>query len=498
MTTRWVWIPVVGVLALAGCGGGVKQVGDPLKQGRSAMYAMADEETTASQSNLGAALRLFEQALRAQPDSSESRFWAAVCLVGLAGMDVSGVSASTAAHNEPGSGPGWSESGGGEGWIAPDPGDGTVPAAPHDHDGPVPPVEPPHRIGMIWNLRYAVANPFTLLAILAPAADIRMGLPGVLGFRGDDPEAHLATLARLDRADQLLTEVEADSAFSIALPDPDRDGATLRVELPEVHLFHAYLHTLRAEVALALAYVRDSGPRIPMAFAEDDLDGPDVWNPFRSLDKNGDGLLTPDEYLPGDPFLTLRDADYLRTARDAMLSAADHGEKGCAGVLARTDPSGYLINNVPPYREALQEMLESSIPLLRQAALGPVEVLVPRYEYLADAARGNAGRSEPCTRQGRTTFDLDPDPDDCIGWGPPTIIMRTVRINLAAWFQTPPADLKVFAPTIGLTSSGWPDFDRIKLPDPTFGGLFPDGIPSDDYLYGPVIPMPMMAGGDPE
>ncbi len=497
MNARLASLAAIVLIASVGCGGGSKQVGDPLTLGRSAMYEMASGDTIVAHGNLGTALRMFEQAMRAQPDSSEAKLWAAVCLVGLAGMDISGVVASPPTDVEPGSGPVWSEGGGGDGWIAPDPGDGTVPGAPPDHEGPVPPVEPPHRIGLIWNLRYAIANPFTLLNVLAPVADIRMGLPGVLGFWADDPQAHMDTLARLDRADQLLSEVEADADFSMTLPDPDRDGATLRVELPEVHLFHAYVHSLRAEVALALAYVRDAGPRIPMAFLEDAPDSPDAWNPFGSLDRNGDGLLTPDEYLPADPFLTLRSAAYLQNARDAMTSAADHGRKGCQGVLARTDPTGYLINNVSPYREAMQEMLDKSAPLLEQAAHGPVEVLVPRFEFPADAANGSGGRVEPCAREGRTTFDLDPDPGDCIGWGPPVIVMRTVRINLAAWFEAPPADLKAFAPTIGLTSEGWPAFDSIKLPDPTFAGLFPDGVSADDYLYGPVIPMPLAGSSRP-
>ncbi|NLI00174.1 MAG: hypothetical protein GX446_11875 [Chthonomonadales bacterium] len=479
-----------------GCGGGSGGSGDPLALGRSSMYAMASGSSVNSRTNLDSALRLFEATLRARPDSSEARLWAAVCLVGLSGMEVSGVAVSPPASANGVPGMAWESGQGGEGWPAPDPGDGTIPGAPPDHDGPVPPVEPPHRLGLLWNLRHAIANPFTLLTALAPVADIRMGFFGTLGFWGDDPQLHIETLKRLDRADALLTEVEADAGFSVSLPDPDGDAAFIRVELPEVHLFHAYVHSLRTEVALALAYVRDIGPRYPVALGSDDDSSPIAWNPFRDLDRNADGRLSADEYLPADPFLTLRSAQYLTLARKAMLAASDHGDAGCAGVLARTAPDGYLINNVPPYREALQEMQAVSIPLLRKAAVGPIELLAPHYEYAADVV-GAVDPPGPCLREGRTTFNLDPDPGDCLGWGPPTIVMRRVRLNLAAWFDAPPRDLKVLAPTIGLTPDGWLDFESITLPDPTFAGLFPDGVPPQDFLYGEAFPMPLMAGDLP-
>ena len=54
-----------------------------------------------------------------------------------------------------------------------------------------------------------------------------------------------------------------------------------------------------------------------------------------------------------------------------------------------------------------------------------------------------------------------------------------MTVDLAAWFAKPPADLKVFAPTLVLNPQGWPDPSKTIYPDPTFGGLFPDGIKTD-------------------
>jgi len=53
---------------------------------------------------------------------------------------------------------------------------------------------------------------------------------------------------------------------------------------------------------------------------------------------------------------------------------------------------------------------------------------------------------------------------------------ETLKVNIAAWFANPPADLKTLAPTLTLGSDGWPDSTKSVYPDKTFAGLFPDGI----------------------
>ncbi|MBM3495832.1 MAG: hypothetical protein FJX72_16140 [Armatimonadetes bacterium] len=491
MKTLLVWAAILAVIASVGCGGGGEPQGDSLTMGRSALFGMASGDQPATRSGLSSALSLLERAMAAQPDSSEARWWTAVCLVGMVGMDIGGETTVPPMPDDPTT-VDWGSSGSGssEGWVVPDPGDRDIPAAPPDHDGPVPPVEPPQRIGLVWNLRHAISNPYTYLTLLGPVADIRLGLVSVMGYPGDDAQARIATLARLDEADRLLTQVEADAGFSTTLPDPDADGATIKIGLPEVHLLHAYAHVLRAEVALSLAYVRDIGPLTLTAFAESRPDGDGLWDPFRMLDSNGDKQLTPNEYLPGDPFLTLRDAAYMQTAQSAILSSVRQAEAGCAGVLARTETDGYLINNASPYREALAEMRDTALPLLRQAATGPVEFQTPHYEVEPIDGTDPVGPA-PCAGDGRMTFELDPDPGDCYGWGTTRIVMRTIRINVAAWFASPPPDLKALAPTLGLASDGWLDPEKVSFPDLTFAGLFPDGIEPRDFFYGPMIPMPM-------
>jgi hypothetical protein len=491
-----------GLVASMGCGGGGATAGDPFAAGRSAIYGMAAGDAEPTRAGLGSALRLLERAMAAQPDSSEAKWWAAVCLVGLAGLDAGGVETAPGAPGDP-TPVAWGSGGAGsaDGSTVADPGDHDIPALPPDYDGSVPPVEPPYRIGLVWNLRHTIANPYTFLTLLAPLTDIRFGLVSLVGYPGDDPAARMAMLARLDEADRLLTQVEEDAGFMATLPDPERDGGSIVLDLAEVRLFHAYVNIRRAETALSLAYVRDIGPLWPGAVAADALDS-GVWNPYRGMDRNHDGFLTPEEYLPGNPFLTLRAASYLRAAQSAMSAAAELGRMGCEAVLARpastgsastgSADGGYLIENAPPYREALIEMRDAALPLIRQAAIGPVDVLTPHYEV--SPTDGTAPDGRPCAAAAGGTFELDPDPGDCYGWGEPRIVMRSVRLNLAAWFADPPGDLKTLAPTLGLGNDGWPDSAKVRFPDVTFAGLFPEGIKPEDWFYGPVVPMPMAAG----
>ena len=59
---------------------------------------------------------------------------------------------------------------------------------------------------------------------------------------------------------------------------------------------------------------------------------------------------------------------------------------------------------------------------------------------------------------------------------------EAVTIDLADWFAHPPTDLKKLAPTYVLNSIGYPNYSLTTYPDPTFGGLFPNGLPTDFNL----------------
>ncbi|BDI33611.1 hypothetical protein CCAX7_56620 [Capsulimonas corticalis] len=59
----------------------------------------------------------------------------------------------------------------------------------------------------------------------------------------------------------------------------------------------------------------------------------------------------------------------------------------------------------------------------------------------------------------------------------------TLKINLNAWFTNPPADLKAFLPTMKVTQSSGGNATLVTtpLPDHTFGGLLPAGVPSNTF-----------------
>ena len=215
-----------------------------------------------------------------------------------------------------------------------------------------------------------------------------------------------------------------------------------------------------------------------------------IFSP-RLLDKNEDGRLTPDEYLPPSPFLTLRDASLLTTVQKAMLAVAEKGEKGIAGVLERpAGDSRFLIPNTAEVAQALIEMRDHALPLIRQAAVGPVTLEIPVYEpyplpMLAEALKAAGSRSARLRAGNDALFRLRPlsgESDPPVS-GPlpppfdPPIRMQKVTIHLAAWFASPPPDLKAFAPTFVLDESGWPQPEQTLYPDETFGGLFPEGLP---------------------
>ncbi|HLJ55616.1 MAG TPA: hypothetical protein VKT77_11305, partial [Chthonomonadaceae bacterium] len=314
--------------------------------------------------------------------------------------------------------------------------------------------------------------------------------------------------------------VEADPNFSTTLPDPNRDGQQVTVGLPEVQLFDAYVNSLRVEVALSLAYVRDPGnehlipvdPPVPVngggppaIFASGGGSGsagsggvsggstgggtivPTVPpSPFASLDANHDGKLTPDEYLPPSPFLTLRDPALLTTAQKAMLATADQETKGINGVLARPADAVFLVSNTDAVRAVLTETRDKVVPLIQQAATGPVTIDVPRYGGPLAGAAGSGPVAVSGSDQGGV-FSVAPKPPVPSGGAgvailPIAFTTEPVTIDIAAWFKQPPADLKAFAPTYTLDANGFPDPSLTKYPDPTFGGLYPNGLPTDLML----------------
>src|SRR5262249_15935003 len=115
--------------------------------------------------------------------------------------------------------------------------------------------------GLIWNLDRSLSSPYTLLHLLSPLGDLRQGLIPFYGYPHDalDVSRRQKVLADLGTVQQNLQTVEADPNFTTTLPDPFRNNQKVSVGLPEVYLFDAYVNSLRAEIALSLAYNRDPG-----------------------------------------------------------------------------------------------------------------------------------------------------------------------------------------------------------------------------------------------
>lgn len=509
-------------LALWGCGGGSGSSGgntNSLVSGREALTNMASNVTPASPQNLQAALSLYQKALQQNPNSSEAHFGAAVSLMGSIAQQIDGgsmgaipmaVSRTKAAGKsvvtrDAGSSPGNP----GTGFVLPSPPtSGAVPPTPPNGTVVPRPIEPVHTLGLFWFLDRGLSNPSTLLNMLSPVTDLRLGLIPFYGYTNDalDVAHRQKMLTDLETVAQHLQTVEADSNFTITLPAPDQNGQAATIGLPEVYLFDAYVQSLRVSTALSLAYDRDPGlsgivppggttgggsgssgdvpsPPTPPIFVSGSGRAADI-SPYQALDKNGDGKLTPDEYLPASPFLTLRDASYFQTAQTAMGLVVDRESKGIMGVLARPATGSFLVPNSTDVAASLTNIRDNVLPLIQQATTGPVTLTVPRYVAypLALVNSGATTTVAPVISNDLYTAGTVATATTSAQNSLPAILTETVTVNIAAWFAHPPADLKVFAPTYTLNSVGYPDSNLTTYPDLTFGGLFPNGLPSDMRL----------------
>jgi hypothetical protein len=526
-----------------GCGGGGGEGTsdqNALVEGRSAMNALAAEQKPANSQTLQQTLDLFLKALQQDPGSSEAHFGAAVCLVGRLAEEVDGGATENPLPPAPPPAPGKPGEGSG-GTVSPpsppapptdpnatppsppappngraalavsDPVTGDVPPSPPGVPEPAP--LPRHRtLGLLWNLDNNLANPFMLLHMLAPITDLRLGFAAYYGYPHDNAARRQKILDGLNTVADHLAKVEADPNFSVTIPDVDAGGKTVTVGLPEVDMLDAYVQSLRAKVALSLAYVRDSGigwiP--PTANAPGPITIQDggtgssgsastgsgtvgsgstgggtgtLIQPLPiSLDKNSDGKLTPDEYLPPSPYLTLRDAKLLTTAQQAITAVVDRENKGIEGVLARPATGSFLIPNVAAVQKSLTQIRDKVLPLIQQAATGPFTIEVPRWNIYPLVPEWSNATKAVMSNRGDMVFASPGESGDGSSSGGGTGYMLqplTLKVNLAAWFANPPADLKVFAPTFTLNADGWPDLSKTLYPDKTFGGLFPDGSTVD-------------------
>jgi len=434
------------VLGASGCGGGgssgpaVPEGRDYLAEGRASLNAMASSDTVPEASRLHDARSLFELALAGRP-SPEAHLGAAVMAMGLVGLE-------PLDDQDPGP-PRPPDAAQAD--LPPDPPhEWTGPMQPHDLPpappdfGQPPTVKPPRvKIALLWRLLDGVRTPYAAFRMVEPVVHIRQGLTPQRTRGAAAVARRMAALERLDAILAHLDKVEQDAGFRITLPRGEYSVVPVAVELPEVLLFDSQVSALRAELAFSLAYVREAAG------------GP--TGPARALDRNSDGRLTPDEHLPPEPFLNLRDPALLAKARESMLRAADKGMEGVAGVLARPEDSRFLVPNIPAVRPALLELRDHALPTVRKAATQLVALRVPRPVLLLPNPNDS---------------DRPPPPPDWLG----DDLAVLVKLNLPAWFSSPPKSLRPLAPTYDLRP-GIPLRDRAVFPDATFAGLFPEGLP---------------------
>lgn len=206
------------------------------------------------------------------------------------------------------------------------------------------------------------------------------------------------------------------------------EGVEYAVCSEEASAYRALLRLTLAGAATAVAYSWDAG-----TFDWDRTPA--------EMDANGDGLLTPAEYLPGPPFLTLTDSAALAEAWSALSGAVSDAGAAAAGMLETVDPRQLLARageeEPIPWAEVAQ-----SLTALQLALLGPVMLPIP----YVDPATGSM-------KQVATLVDL------------------------RAFWANPPADLRGLLPTLRYreVSAGTFDVTVDSLPDKTLGGLLPAG-----------------------
>ncbi len=482
--TGWLAIATLAV-GISGCGGGSGGGGtSSLTAGRAALNSISSGTTTVSPASLQSALTLFQTALQQTPGDPQANFGSALCLAGLVSQEIDGTSTPTTTSGTSGSGT--------VGPPPPPPGlNGTVTtgatytpsetAEPVGYSGNSTGSAPNYYAGLFWNLGTAGTNPLQLLRSLAPVTDLRFGLMPYFGYETDNVTGREQELTQLNQVDQQLTSVEAVPGFtgSITLPN----GATAVIGIPEVQLFHAYVNSLRVQLALSLAYIRS----VTSTNTINPL--PAVYLPSVPVDLNKDGKLEPNEYLPPSPYLTLRDPSYMATAQTALEGEATEEAAGITGVLARpTDGSGgYLIPNSTTVNAALTQIQTQVLPVLQKLPTGPVTVQAPQPVGAPDIFHPQA-RSAAISRSdiigtghgddGLRAFYNGGGSTSFVSQTSTTPTFVSVTLDLAAWFANPPTDLKTLAPTYPLDSTGFPIVSQAVYPDPTFAGLFPNGLPA--------------------
>lgn len=239
--------------------------------------------------------------------------------------------------------------------------------------------------------------------------------------------------ATLSTAETALAVVKTDPNYIYILADPSQPGnpaSTVKVGSAEIQILSAVISAVRSLANGALAYNADPG-----AFS---------FGTPASVGFSG-ASLSPVQYLPAAPFLTLA-ADggtRLGTVKTELVAIADSGTAALESVKTRSN-AGFLLNPGT---------------LVTTGQLSVAEAQITAYKaYLTGV------QTVPVTLNGKTI---------------------STKVDLAAFLDHPPTDLRALLPTLPVSknSSGTIILTMNGFPDLTFGGLFPDGLPVKAAAY---------------
>jgi hypothetical protein len=393
-------LPLCGLVAtglFAGCGGGNSNgllgnnggnngasVAENLAAGQTSLFAVTQDNdiTEADRASLVSAAARFQAVVNAQSNNSQARASLALIQLALLGLD------------------GFGQFGG----------NANVRSTSNNLTNignPESALRAALDIQNIPSLLKSVAS-----SVVSPAARTRSATHGEI----DDVQNYLsgATLTAINSAAANLTAAIADQNVSLQVFNRTGRNTLNRADLV---ILTGGLQAISGVLNVGGAYNIDPG---------NFYDNRSFSSPS-TIDANGDGTLTPSEYIAPAPFGTLKSggSQRLSTALTTMRTALTTSNTGITAKLAEADIANELIPVTADLRTALQRA-QGQIPLAQTALNGPITV-------------------------------------------------SDVTVNIPAFLNNPIADIRTAAPNLTIQNG------RLvpgNLPNPTLNGLFPNGIPT--------------------
>lgn len=240
--------------------------------------------------------------------------------------------------------------------------------------------------------------------------------------------------ASLVKVEAALKVVESDPNYSYTLADPAKPkdtSASVKIGVAEIQILSAVISAVRSLANAGLAYNADPGTF--------DFSTPVPSSVF------GGTAVSPAQYLPAAPFLTL---------------AADGGSRmgNVKSELAATALSGIAAIESVKTRSNAGFLLDPGT-IVTSNELNQIEAQITSYQTFL------------------TSVQTIP-----VGTHAGTVEMK---VNLAAFLDHPPTDLRVLLPTLAVSNdnSGTTNLTMNGFPDSTFGGIFPDGLPANPTSF---------------